>query len=147
MAKGKRLTVSLKRDVAVSASRVSIGKNKLVYVLVCDKKVKYLEGKSRVAYIGTTERGLARIALSVAHRADDILAIRGVRDFDARIVTCTPRQGVKSWHKLERALLLTFREIYGEVPYCNSHGKRIKELDEFRYFRRKRLRDILEELA
>ena len=143
----RRLSVSLKRQVALSASRVTIGKDKLVYVLVCDKKIKYSEGKSRVAYIGTTEKGIARIALSVAHRAEDILSIHGVRDFDARIITCRPRQKVKTWHKLERALLLTFKDMYGEVPYCNSHGKKMKEVDEFRYFRKGRLENILEDLA
>lgn len=145
--KGNRLTVSLKRQPALTATRVSVGKNKLVYVLVCDKKLEYLEGRSRIAYIGTTKKGIDRISRSVAIRADDILALRGVREFQARIITCTPRQRVKSWEKLESGMLLTFRDMYGEAPVCNSHGKRIQETDEFEYFRPHRLRRILEDLA
>lgn len=143
----RRLTVSLKRRVALSASRVTIGKDKLVYVLICDKKIRYPFGKSKIAYIGTTEKGISRIALSVAYRAEEILSIRGVRDFDARVITCKPRQNVKTWMKLERALLLTFRDKYGEVPHCNSHGKKMKETDEFKYFKQSRLVSILEDLA
>lgn len=142
-----RLTISLQRKPAITATRVSIGKSKLVYVLVCDKKLTYSTGRSRVAYIGTTEKGIARISRSVAARADKILALRGVNEFEARIITCGSRQRVRTWYKLERAMLLMFRDMYGEVPVCNSHDKRIKETDEFDYFRPKRLRRILQDLA
>ena len=37
----RKLTVSLKRDEALRATRVSIGKNKLVYVLVADKRINF----------------------------------------------------------------------------------------------------------
>lgn len=143
----RRLRLSLKRDEALRATRVSVGKNKLVYVLLADKKLRYPKGKTRVAYIGTTKKGMSRIAQSVSTRAEDILSIRGVRQFHARIITCPPRQRVKTWHKLERALLMQFRIIYGDVPYCNSHGTRMKETDEFEYFRRSAVVDVIEELA
>jgi hypothetical protein len=143
----RRLSLSLKRDPAISVTSVAIGDQKLVYVLVADRKIRYEDGKSRIVYIGTTKNGVNRVANSVGFRAEDILGERGVRSFDARIVTCTPRQHVKTWHKLERALILEFRELYGEIPLCNSHGSRIRGTDEFRYFRKARVRDILEELA
>lgn len=143
----RRLNLSLKRDAAVSATRVSIGKAKLVYLLIADKKLKYKSGKSRVAYIGTTKKGISRISQSVAARAEDILKLRGVRSFHARVVTCRPRQKVKTWKKLERALLLPFRTIYGEVPKCNSHGKNMTETDEFDLFAKSGITTILEELA
>ena len=143
----KRLTVSLKRDPALSATRVGTGKAELVYVLVADKKLNYERGRSRIAYIGTTQRGMSRIARSVAVRAERILGERGVRSFDARIVTCKPRQKVKTWEILERALLLEFRKEYGEAPLCNSLGTKMKEGDEFRLFRRKRIRTIIEDLS
>lgn len=114
---------------------------------MCDKRIKYETGKSRIVYIGTTAKGLARISRSVAARAEDIISIRGVQEFNARIITCNPRQGVKSWHKLERGLLLSFRELYGEIPYCNTQGSRIKETDEFRYFSRNRLKEIIEDIS
>jgi hypothetical protein len=143
----KRLRVSLKRDEALRATRVTIGKMKLVYVLIADKRIKYKSGKSRIAYIGTTKKGVARIAQSVAARADGILSLRGVNSFHARIVTCSPRQNVTTWRKLERGLLLCFRERYGEVPTCNSHGTKMKETDEFHYFARKGILNVIEELS
>ena len=143
----RRITPSLKRNPALTATRVSIGKSKLVYALVCDKKLDYPLGRSRVAYIGTTERGVARIAQSVASRAEAILRLHGVRKFEARVITCRPRQRVKTWRKLERALLLTFKDVYGSVPRCNSHGKRMQQRDEFEYFRPRGLERILDELA
>lgn len=142
-----KLRISLKRDHAVQATRVAIGKDRLVYVLVADKRLRYKNGRSRIAYIGTTKKGLARIARSVARRAEWILDLRGVRSFAARVVTCRPRQKVKSWVKLERALLIKFRERFGEPPKCNSHGKRMKRRDEFDYFREKRVATILDDLS
>jgi hypothetical protein len=144
----RRLTLSLKREPGMSARRVSIRAERLVYILVADRRVKYAEGRSRIVYIGTTRNGAARIAASVAKRAHEIFEIRGVRAFDARIVTSRSRSNVKSWLLLERALLLEFRARYGQVPWCNSHGKRMKERDEFtRWFRRARVRTILDEMG
>jgi hypothetical protein len=147
MPNSRRINVTLKRDRALHATRVSIGKAKLVYILVTDKRLKYPNGKSRVAYIGTTKRGIRRVASSAARHADEILSLRGVRSFDARVVTCQPRQRVKTWLVLERALLVVFRELYGSQPRCNSHGKKFKARDEFEYFRHKRIREILEEVS
>jgi hypothetical protein len=120
---------------------------RLVYLLIADKRLKYKGGKSRIAYIGTTKKGVSRIAQSVAFRAEQILSLRGVRTFHVRIVTCKPRQKVETWKKLERGLLLCFRERFGEVPKCNSHGKRMKETDEFHYFARKGVRNVIDELS
>jgi hypothetical protein len=100
MAAKNRLTVSLKRQPAFTATRVTIGKDKLVYVLVADKRLSYEEGKSRIAYIGTTKNGASRVASSVAYRAQEILELHGVRSISARIITCKPRQGVETWRKL-----------------------------------------------
>jgi hypothetical protein len=143
----KRLRLSLRRDEALRATRVSIGKQKLVYVLIADKRLQYDKGKSRIVYIGTTKTGVKRVVHSVASRAETILSLRGVRTFHARIVTCKARQNVKTWHKLERALLIDFRRQFGEVPRCNSHGKKFTEVDEFEYFTRKGARNIIEELS
>lgn len=147
MANDRRISVSIKRDPALEATRVSIGKQKLVYVLVADKRLYYPKKKSRIAYIGTTKRGLRRVAGSVASRADEILALPGVRSFVARLVTCQPRQRVQTWRVLERALLLKFREIYGAPPRCNHHGKRLKVRDEFAYLRPSRVAAVLDELS
>lgn len=142
----RRLNLSLKRDPAVTATRVAGESDKLVYVLVADKRLRYGSKRSRIAYIGTTKKGLKRITQSVAARSDAILKLRGVRTFSARIITCTPRRRVKTWRKLERALLIAFREEYGSQPKCNNHGSKMKELDEFVYFRRAAIRNIIDEL-
>jgi len=143
----RRLSLSLKREAALSATRVSIGKQKLVYVLVADKRLRYGKGKSRIAYIGTTKRGVGRVAGSVASRANHILSLRGVRSFHARVITCPPRRNVSTWLKLERALLLTFKWKLGMVPACNSHGKGMRERDEFRYFSKRAASGIIDELS
>jgi len=147
MAAERRLSVSLRHGHALEATRVSVGRSKLVYVIVADKKIKYPKGRSRVAYIGTTRKGVRRVAASVAGKADEILGLRGVKSCRAHIITCRPRQRVKTWLKLERALLVTFRELYGRIPECNSHGKEMKRRDEFEYFSYARIRRVLEELT
>jgi hypothetical protein len=147
MANDRRIAVALKHEVALEATRVSVGKKKLVYVLCAEKRVKYPGGRSRIVYIGTTKRGLRRVAGSVARRADDILQFRGIKRFSARLVTCQPRQRVKTWLVLERALLIDFKRRFGEPPKCNSHGKKMRERDEFDYFRRKRISTIIDDLS
>lgn len=143
----RRLSISLKREVALHAQRVFIGTEKLVYVLVASKACKYPYARSRIVYIGTTKSGSKRVAQSVASRADDILGQHGITSFDARIITCGTRQGVKTWLRLERALLLAFRCIYGDVPLCNTRGRFAKPGDEADYFRRDRLEQVLEDLS
>jgi hypothetical protein len=143
----RRLSLSLKREAALTATRVSIGKNKLVYVLIADKRLRYKKGKSRIVYIGTTRRGVGRVAGSVASRAEHILGLRGVMSFHARVVTCQPRQNISTWLKLERALLLSFKTKFGEVPVCNSHGKGMRERDEYRYFKKSAVTNVVDELS
>lgn len=77
---------------------------------------------------------------SAASHADDILGQYGVKKITARIITCKPRPNVETWVKLERALLLV-------LPAFNKQGNRIKEIDEFEYFRRDKLRKMLTELG
>src|SRR5688572_8193126 len=105
----KRLKLSLKRFHALEVTRIAIGNLKLVYVLTADKKFRYPHGRSAVAYIGTTKRGIQRVASNAARKSEDVLSFRGVRKITARIVTCAPRRNVKTWRKLERAMLLAFR--------------------------------------
>src|SRR6266478_1538132 len=89
----RRASISLKREVALTAKRVLLGGQKLVYVLVIDRPTKYRWGRSRILYIGTTKNGSSHVAQSVAVRADDILQRHGIKRFHARIITCksTPK--------------------------------------------------------
>ena len=139
--------VTLKQKEAMQVTRVSIGDKKLVYVILAKRPLRYPWGRSKIAYIGTTKKGMARIAQSVAARAEDILSLHGVREFVVRVLTCPPRPNVKTWEKLETALLLLFRQRYGTLPKCNDRGKNMRERDELRYFSRDRLDRILEKLA
>jgi hypothetical protein len=141
------LKVSLNRKHALEVTRIAVGGHKLVYVLTANKKFPYLNGKSCVAYIGTTKKGIQRVASSAASHAEDILAQYGVKRITARIITCKARPNVKTWVKLERALLLVFREMYGEVPSFNKQGHKIKETDEFEYFKRDKLRNLLSDIG
>jgi hypothetical protein len=147
MGNTRRLSVKVGRDEAMRVTRVSIRRERLCYVIVADKRQRYAKGRSAIVYIGTTTKGNGRLASAAAHRAPGILGLRGVRSFTVRVVSCQSRQHVKTWSKLERGLLLVFKEKYGEVPRCNSHGKAMKPRDEFEYFKRSRLLRIVEDLA
>jgi hypothetical protein len=131
----------------MAVNRISIGDLKLVYVICANKKIKYTSGRSPIAYIGTTKKGIERVAQSVAYRADDILSKHGVNSFEVRIITCGVRRRVRTWRKLERALLLVFKERFGGVPYCNTVGKNFIEGDEFRYFSKRRVMNIIDNLG
>ena len=142
-----KLRISLNRDSALTVTRLSVESDRLVYVIVVERPRKYRHGRSKIVYIGTTKRGVARVAQSAAAKAEAVLRQHGVKRFDVRIVTCRPRQRVKTWRKLERAMLLTFREVFGEVPELNTQGTGIRELDEFDYFSRSRVRSLVQDLS
>ena len=126
----------------MQVTRVSIGRKKFVYIIIAKKALKYPWDKSKIVYIGTTKKGVARIAQSVAARAQDVLSLHGVREFVVRIVTCPPRPNVKTWEKLERAFLIAFRHKYGALQ-----GKNMKQRDEFKYFKRERIERLMETLV
>ena len=132
----------------MTVTRVAIKDIRLVYVILANKNLQYPKGRSRIAYIGTTKNGVARVAQSAAYRTDEILALHGVKEFEVRIIACNGRQKVsKIWHKLERTALMAFREKYGAIPRCNSQGKGITERAEFALFNKARIFRILEALA
>lgn len=143
----QRLKVSLKPKPALTMRRVALDHERLVYVICADRKLKYPNGYSQIAYIGTTKNGISRVASSAAYRSWDVLWSHGVQSLDVRIVTCRPRQGFKSWLKLERALILAFREKFGEPPMCNVQGRAMKLRDEFDRFSFERLNRILDTLS
>ena len=142
-----RLHIRLTPDEAFSVNRIGIGQSKLVYFIIADKKIDYDEGRSRIAYIGTTKNGGSRVASSAAYRAEEVLRRRGIYQIHTRIITCRPRQRVKTWRKLESACLLAFRERFGEVPLCNVHGKGIVEKDEFTLFSLARINRVIDDLS
>lgn len=151
----RRLTAKLKRGDAVAAARIALKHERLVYVILAGKAMKYLRGRSRIVYIGTTERGLSRIAESVAYRADKVLGLHGVKRMTVRVVACTirrgkkpaARKGKKEWFLLERALLLRFIAAHGEGPKCNAPSKLPKLDNVWDVFRKDQVSRIIADLG
>jgi hypothetical protein len=144
----RRLQVSLKTAPAMTVRRVALEHERLVYVICADRKLRYTNGLySHIAYIGTTKKGLARVAGSAAYRAEDILWSHGVQSFDIRLVTCRGRNGIRSWCRLERAMIIAFREMFGEIPLCNTQGSGFEEDREFVTFRRSRIDQVIRDLS
>ena len=129
----------------LTLSRVTTSQPTLVYVLSTNKSLKYKYGRSRIAYISTTKRGLKRIAESVADKADSMLYRHGITKLTANFISCRGRRGARLWRKLERALIISFRERYGEVPRYNKHGKGWQWDDEGNYFSLIALRSMIEQ--
>ena len=128
---------------AVTITREAVKSDKLVYFAVANKPWSYPNGKSRIVYIGTTQNGAHRMAASAAMKAGDMLDLHGVKQLEFFAITCKSRQNVKTWRKLERALILTFKYLYGEAPECNVQGKNMKWTDELKYFTRNRLESVI----
>lgn len=143
----KRLKVKWQRTPAIVINRTAFRDNKVVYVARTNKKARYPLGRSRIAYIGTTKKGARRIASSAAVRGEELLYEYGMKHLEFIVVTCGKVQSVETWRKLERALLIRFRELYGRIPRANKAGERIRWNDELRYFRIEKLDRILSELG
>ncbi len=139
-----KLTIKSPKLPAVTITREAVKSDKLVYFAVANKAVVYPNGeKSRIVYIGTTQNGAHRMAASAAIKALDMLGMYGVKQLQFFSITCKSRQNVKTWRKLERGLLLTFKYLYGGVPKSNIQGKRMKWTDELAYFSRSRLESVV----
>jgi len=139
----KRLFIKRDLEPAITITRRSLGKRKLVYIARANCQFRYPFRRSAVVYIGTTTAGASRVAASAASKAKSLLTHHGVKQLDFYVVTCKPRRNVQTWRKLESALLLTFKHWYGDVPIGNIAGKRRSFRDELEYFSESRLRAIL----
>jgi hypothetical protein len=147
MANNKKLTVQTSHRPAITIARSALKADRLVYIAVANKQLKYPHGKSSITYIGTTKAGAPRIASSAAKRATQLLALHGVKELSFFVVTCSARQAVKTWSKLEVALILTFKHMYGAPPRCNTKGKKQKWKDELEYFTRGRLESVIKKYS
>ena len=119
----RRLSVSLKRGHAMESHYLSRNQ-KLVYVR-SRQEFKYSVGRSRVAYSKHQEWD-DRVANSVAYRAPDVFALRGVQQFEVRVRTCTPRQRVKTG-QARTCVATRVPELYGEY-----HGSQSRQEDKRR---------------
>ncbi len=118
---------------------------RMVYVLRADKLIRYKKGRSRIVYIGETSRGTKRPAGSAASKARMAFRpLHGVGRIDVHPLTFRGKQNVRLWEVLERDLLSTFKDVYGEIPCYNQQGKGKKfSTDRIKYFRPSRLRRIV----
>ena len=141
----RRLKISCAHDPALTVSRGAVGKEKLVHLVSVNKPLKYRWGKSSIAYIGTTQAGIRRLASSAASNAKWLFEEHGINEIKIYPVFCQPRQRVKTWQKLESGLLLAFKHKYGQIPWGNTVGKNRKWRDELKYFTESALDAVMEE--
>ena len=142
-----RITIRLPREEAIRVTRVSIKSKSLCYFLIADKAQPYGKKRSKIVYIGTTEKGVTRIARSIGGKADKTLKLRGVKTFQVRVAMCKDHEEHSTAKKLERCLLLAFKGYFDSLPKFNVQGKGFKEGDDFDWFRRKRVLNIIKELS
>ncbi len=143
----RKLQIKAPRAPALTINRAAIEGDQLVYIATANRRIHYRFGLSYIVYIGTTKAGASRIAASAASKASEMLALHGVRELEFHVVTCRGRKHVKTWMKLERGLILTFRHTFGEIPRCNRQGVHMVWTDELRYFTERRLRDIIQRFS
>ena len=136
MAKRKKTSTKAHFLTALTVTRSAIEAKKLVYVLTANKKISYSKGKSRIVYIGTTTKGLKRVASSAAAKAVSILTMKGINKLSAYILTYKGVHGLSNTHKhLERAAITVFKLQYGDIPLANKQGVDILSAHkEFKYF-------------
>ncbi len=142
----RKSQLSLSKTSVMTLSRGALGADRLVYILAANKPIKYPQGRSRIVYVGTTKRGVRRVASSVAHRAEGILGRPGLKTVDAHLLTYSGRPGAQRlWAKLERAMLFIFKYEYGDIPILNKVGRNIWPGTEFKFFSRRALLKCIRE--
>ncbi len=142
-----KLRIKFKGEPVISITRKAFRETKLVYIARANKPRKYPWGKSRIVYIGTTKTGAGRMASSAVWKGEDLLFDHGIKHLDFYVITCARRRNVASWRKLEKALLIKFRETFGSVPRANTVGKGMRWDDEKEYFSDDRLDEVIEGLS
>jgi len=127
--------------------RTAFRHDKLVYVARANKKIRYAWGSSRIVYIGTTKKGAKRVASSAAWKGETLLYDYGIRSLEYHVVTCDKVPGLETWKKLERALLIRFRERFGRGPRANKVGAWTHWKDEKKYFSEEKLDRVIDGLS
>ncbi len=136
-------------NAAMSVFNSRYWSRRMVYILRADKPQRYGRKRSRIVYIGETRKGTRRPASSAASKSLKAFGkLRGVRRIDVHPITFRGKQHVRMWEVLERGLLSTFKEIYGDIPCYNRQGRGKKfVVSAINYFSPKRLKTLITTLA
>ena len=130
-------------EPAITITRTAYAASELVYVAYANKPLRYRHGVWRIAYIGTTKHGAWRVAASAVWKAEEVFTRKGVHTLEFWLISA-PRQGKHpTYRKLERALLLRFRERFGSIPHANKQGSNLRWRDEYDYFTHAKIDDII----
>lgn len=142
-----KLKVKYKSNPVMTVRRSHFWARKLVYVVLANKLIKYPEGRSRVIYIGRTKKGEGRPASNAASKSLEAFEnLHGVKFTEVRILVSQKRQNLETWAKLESALLVLFKHLYGKLPQYNKKLEEFHHIEQVeRFFSEKRLRFILRE--
>jgi len=143
----RKLSVKYGEAPALTITRSALQNEKLAYVALANRKLKYRHGRSRIAYIGSTRKGADRIASSAAWKSKALLGGYGIKQLDIHVVTCGGVPGMETWRKLERALIIRFREKFGQAPKGNESGKNSRWGRERKYFSDTRLDKVIDGLS
>jgi hypothetical protein len=135
------------KTAAITITRSALRANKLVYIAVANKTIRYPQGRSHIVYIGTTKAGARRIAQSAASKAEQLLNQFGLNTLHFHVLTASKIPGLKSWRLLERALILRFREKFGRTPRANVVGKNMRWDDELEYLTHQKLDKVIDSLS
>src|SRR4051812_20918511 len=141
MVRKKNLRIQMSKESALTIDRSRMWKSRLVYILVANKIFKYPSGKkTHVLYIGTTRKGARRPAASAVEKAMAMFGeVRGVKQIGIYLLNSDSRPNVRTWQKLESALLAAFRQRYFKLPQENKKRGEYGNEEDIRYFRRETL--------
>src|SRR6267154_6187480 len=122
MARKKNLRVRLSKESVLTIDRSRMWKSRMTYILVANKKLKYPSGRgTHILYIGTTRKGAKRPAASAVEKAMSLFGEeRGVKQIGIYLLNSESRRNVRTWQKLESALLAVFRQRYFKLPQENK---------------------------
>ena len=146
-------TLKVRGETAIQVNKRFLkllhSRKKIIYFIRCDKPLQYdYRRKSRIGYIGRTDRPDTRPFESLRNHAEELLKIHGVRHIELVWIEGTPIRHVDVLDKLEKAFLHEFRNWFGQLPKANTAGNvRLELTDEGDYVSLRRVRDIIQELS
>lgn len=146
----RKLGVTVRKEAVVEVYRKGLpkrGSKKCVYFVCADKAQKYpYKERSKIVYIGTTERGLDRVAESMKKKAPEAFEIHGVKKISFYIIQSQRRQNRETWNELERDLILKFKGLKGAVPKLNDTYKNKNPNQLSGLFTERKLKQIIESI-